>query len=237
MSIEVHRFTSLAELSRAAADEVAALITQAIAKRGRAFVALSGGSTPKTMFAELTARKLDWSKVSFFWSDERAVPPDHEDSNFRMAKETLLEKVSQAKAERMHGEDPDLGRAAAEYEAIIAREVPGHVFDLILLGLGPDGHTASLFPGTTALEEDKRLVVANEVPQKKSTRLTFTFPLINAARAVFFLAAGEDKAPALAQILRGEPGVEPAQRVQAARVEWFVDQAAAAVPSSRAGSR
>lgn len=224
--MSVRSFASLAELSSAAADAVATVMTRAIAERGHAFVALSGGSTPRTMFAELAQRAVDWSRVSFFWSDERGVPPDHEDSNYRMAKEVLLDAVPQAQFERMHGENSDLAQAAADYEQVITRAVPQHVFDLVLLGLGPDGHTASLFPGTQALREKNRLVVANAVPQQNSTRLTFTYNLINAARHVMFLVAGADKADPLQRILTGASGL-PAQGVKGADVQFFVDRAAA----------
>jgi len=225
--VSVHEFAALPELSRAAADAVAAIISAAITARGRAFVALSGGATPKAMFGDLAQRQIDWSRVSLFWSDERSVPPVHKDSNYRMAKEALLDKLPRAAAvERMHGENPDLKKAAADYAAVIARDLPGAAFDLILLGMGPDGHTASLFPGTAALADDEHLVVSNVVPQQSTTRLTFTYKLINAARHVLFLVAGADKAAALRKILAGGSGL-PAEGVTAADVQFFVDQAAA----------
>lgn len=227
MSTEVRRFPSLVALSRAAADEVVAIIEQALAARGRAFVALSGGSTPKTLYADLATRRLDWTRVTLFWSDERAVPPDHADSNFRLAKEALFDHLPRLVAHRMHGEAADLQAAAGDYERQILKDIPGRAFDLILLGLGPDGHTASLFPGSAALSERQRLVTANVVPSLETTRLTFTFPLLNAARNVLFLVAGKNKAPAVAQVLEGPPGTLPAQGINAARVVWFVDIAAA----------
>lgn len=241
--IEVHVLPDTAALSRAAADEFLRAARAAIEKQGRFSVALSGGSTPKAMFALLGAdeksgtNKLPWDKLQVFFSDERHVPPDHPDSNFRMASEALLSKVPvpPANVHRVHAE-LDAKTAAANYETELrsvfkspAGEVPR--FDLILLGLGADGHTASLFPGSAALKEQRALVCANWVEKFQSYRITFTFPLINAATEVLFIAVGADKAEMLRKVLRGDPSGQryPAQEVRptSGRLLWMVDEAAA----------
>jgi 6-phosphogluconolactonase len=231
------------ELAREAADFVVWLGEQAIARQGRFRLALSGGSTPKALYGLLAgpglAKRLDWSQVSFFFGDERCVTPDHADSNFRMANETLLRPLNIApdRVFRMTGED-EPEKAARHYEDKIRREFgvaapawPG--FDVILLGLGNDGHTASLFPGTQALGERERLVVANQAPQGVRQRLTFTAPLINHAQAVVFLVSGSGKAPAVRAVLEdraADPRKFPAKLVQPerGRLLWFLDHAAAA---------
>jgi 6-phosphogluconolactonase len=185
----------------------------------------------------LEANNLDWHKMRIFFGDERTVPPDHPDSNFRAAYETLLDvaPIPNDAIFRMHCE---LGadKAAARYEQAIREEfnlAPGELprFDVILLGLGTDGHTASLFPGTPALEERERLVVPNPVPQLNTTRLTLTFPVLNAAKTVLFLVTGNDKAPAVRQSLTGDiADRSPAGRVQPTNggLLWYIDRAAAA---------
>jgi 6-phosphogluconolactonase len=201
-------------------------------------IALSGGSTPRRMhqlLAEMPA--IDWSRVHIYFGDERSVGPDDEQSNYRMAQETLLDSVAipPAQVHRMRGEDaPDV--AAEDYEIVLVdtfelrfAEMPR--FDLIILGMGADGHTASLFPGTAALDERLAMVVANEVPQLDTTRITLTYPVLNAARAVLFLAAGADKADAIGRIF----GPNDTDRPPAAFVRptegdlvWMLDAAAAA---------
>jgi 6-phosphogluconolactonase len=183
------------------------------------------------MFSMLAAESFlspaEWTKVQFFWSDERCVPPDHPDSNYRMANDALLSKIaiSQHQVHRMHGEEvpPD---AAAAYAKLIA----GMKFDLIMLGMGPDGHTASLFPGSKALHETKAPVAANWVEKFKTWRLTMTAPFINQAACVMFQIAGAEKAPALHQVIEGErnPDLYPAQLIQPSDgdIEWMLDQAA-----------
>ena len=225
------------ELSEAAAREFAAMSGEAIEERGRFVVVLAGGSTPKAMYEVLArdyADRIDWSRVHVFFGDERTVPPDHDDSNYKMASETLLEHVSVGSIHRMRGELPP-DEAAQAYEGELraffrTEEVPR--FDLILLGVGGDGHTASLFPETAALEIDDRLVVANPVLQRDTTRITLTVPVINAARAVLFLVAGEDKAEALQEILEGDPDprAHPASLIQPPDgSEWMLDQSAASL--------
>jgi len=219
------RLPDLDALSQHAAREFAVLARRAT---GPFHVALSGGSTPKRLFAELVAMGRDdlpWDRVELWWGDERCVPPDHPDSNYGMTKQALLDplRIEPARVHRIEAEgDPDA--AAAKYAAAIPK-----VFDLVFLGMGPDGHTASLFPGSAALDETERTCVANRVdsPLTKgpATRITLTYPVFAAARAVRFLVAGADKADALARIQAGAD--LPAARVRG-HVEWFVDAAAAA---------
>jgi 6-phosphogluconolactonase len=225
------------ELAEAAARDFAAKAEGAIDERGRFAVALAGGSTPKATYEALArdyADKLDWSRVHVFFGDERTVPPHHEDSNYRMAHETLLSRIPVGSVHRMRSELPP-GEAAAAYEEEL-RDFFGMSdgppsFDLILLGLGEDGHTASLFPETAALDVTDRWVVANPVLKLETTRLTFTLPVINAAKAVTFLVAGESKADALKEILEGDadPRGYPAKfvRPEGGDVTWMVDRAAA----------
>ena len=203
-------------------------------------VALSGGSTPKLMYQVLAGPgfrgRVAWPQGEYFWSDERCVPPEHRDSNYGLAERELLSKaaIPRERIHRMRGElAPE--RAAAECEQELRRvfRVAAPVlprFDLLLLGLGDDGHAASLFPGSPALEETTRLVAANYVKKFNTHRLTLTFPVINAARNVVFLVSGEKKAPALRQVMRNEGTPVPAERVRPTdgKLIWFVDEAAAA---------
>ncbi|MCI0458600.1 MAG: 6-phosphogluconolactonase, partial [Gemmataceae bacterium] len=214
MSSPIIRQVADAEhVSRTAAEEFVRLAREAMAARGRFTVALSGGSTPRRLFQILAEApfhdQVDWTKVEFFWGDERSVPPDHKDSNYRMASEALLQKIPAptARIHRMQAERADRDVAAREYQAEIARvfgvspdgEPP--VFDLVLLGMGPDAHTASLFPATTALKETTRWVVPNYVPKFSTYRLTMTPRILNRAAQVMFLVAGPDKAAPLAEVL------------------------------------
>jgi 6-phosphogluconolactonase len=231
------------ELFHLAADEVVRVATQAIAARGRFTIALSGGSTPRSLFTLLasSARDFPWDRTYFFWGDERHVPPDNPDSNYRMANETLLSKVPvpAGNVHRVLAENPDAAAAALDYEQTLhsffqlddARPFPS--FDLVLLGMGPDGHTASLFPGTSALAEKSRLVVANHLEQLHTDRITMTYPVLNAANCVLFLVSGADKAPALKEVLEGTGTVEkyPSKgvRPEVGRVVWLADQAAASL--------
>jgi len=226
-------------LSAAAAREFAARAEEAIGERGRFAVVLAGGSTPETMYGILARDcidRIDWSSVYVFFGDERSVPPHHEDSNLKMASEVLLDHVPVANVHRIQGELPP-EEAAEAYEEELRKffqteDVPR--FDLILLGLGADGHTASLFPWTAALEVHDRWVVANPVPRLGTTRITLTLPVINAARAVIFLVAGEDKAEALREILEGDadPHAYPAKLIQPpGEPEWMLDQSAASLLS------
>jgi 6-phosphogluconolactonase len=247
-SIELRRLTTPQDLFQAAADEVIRAATSAIAERGRFTIALSGGSTPKSMYTLIAANastSLPWDRMFFFWGDERHVPPDDAESNYRMAKEALLSKVPVPAANifRVPTENPDAAAAAEAYEQTLRKffEVaPGEFprFDLILLGLGPDGHTASLFPETAALQEKTRLVVANWVEKLKTSRITFTLPVLNAARCVAFLVSGMDKAAVLHEVLEGNAAAEkyPSKLVRPTegKLIWFVDRAAASELSAAA---
>ena len=226
------------ELAEAAARDFAARAEETINERGRFAVALAGGSTPKATYGALArdyADRLDWGGVHVFFGDERTVPSDHEDSNYRTAREALLDHVPVGSVHRMRGElAPE--EAAARYEEDLRDffgpdEVPR--FDLILCGIGEDGHTLSLFPETSALEVADRWVVANPVLKLESTRLTLTVPVANAARAVTFLVAGEGKAEALREILEGDadPRAYPAKliRPESGDLTWMVDKAAASL--------
>jgi 6-phosphogluconolactonase len=248
-STEIRTLTTPQELFAAAAEEVIRASTEAVTKRGRFTIALSGGSTPRSLFNLLATNArttLAWDKMFFFWSDERHVPPTDPDSNFRMADESMLSKIPVAAANifRVPAENPDAAAAAQAYDLILQKffeTKPGEFprFDLILLGLGPDGHTASLFPETAALQEKSRLVVANWVEKFKTDRITFTLPLLNAAHSVAFLVSGTDKAPALHAVLEDETA--PAERYPAKMVRptdgkliWFLDKAAASELSTKA---
>ena len=223
------------ELAKAAARDFATLAEEAISERGRFAVALAGGSTPRSNYEALArdyAGRIDWDSVHVFFGDERSVGPDHEASNYRMAREALLDHVPVGGVHRMRGELPP-GEAAAAYE----EELRGFFgegsprFDLILCGLGEDGHTLSLFPETSALDVTDRWVVANPVLKLETTRLTLTTPVLNASRTVTFLVAGEGKAGALREVLEGDadPRAYPANfvRPEDGDLIWLVYRAAA----------
>ncbi len=226
----IRQFENLDELSRAAAEEFVRLAREAIATRGRSRVVLSGGSTPRRLYEFLAEQQfLEWSKVEFFWGDERAVPPDHKDSNYHMAREAMLDRLAVPEA-NVHRIEAERDTAARDYEAVIARAFgvePGGVppaFDLVLLGMGADGHTASLFPHWEALKETSRWVVKNV----SGRRITLTPRILNRAAHVIFLVAGAEKAGVLAEVLEGpsDPERLPAQLIRPAT--WFVDHASAA---------
>jgi 6-phosphogluconolactonase len=207
-----------AALARAAAEEIGRRAAEAVAPRGAFHLALSGGETPRALYALLAAPagpyrgRVPWPRVHAWFGDERHVPPDHPDSNFRMANEALLAHVPLAAVYRIEGERP-ADEAAARYEALLEEHLPREGgrprLDLALQGLGADGHTASLFPGSPALEERDRLVVAPFVPHLRAHRITLTFPALAAARAVIFVVAGAEKAAPLARLLRPVPGEPP----------------------------
>jgi 6-phosphogluconolactonase len=235
----------LPALAQSAAAHVRAAAAAAVSRRGRFRLALSGGSTPRALYELLAAERgsVDWERADLFFGDERSVPPDHPDSNYRMARETLLEpaRVPEANVRRMHGEAPDLVGAARAYEEALTAGAAPPWLDLVLLGMGPDGHTASLFPGTTAVDERNRACVAVEVPRLATRRLTLTLPVLAGATGVAFLIAGGEKAEALRDVLgEADRGRErPAQLVMrqaTGAVVVFCDKAAAAMlPASAAG--
>ena len=228
LEVTYHVYESSEALASAAASHFAERVSQSVAKRGRARIAISGGSTPKATFALLAdpagsyAATIPWDKIDLFWVDERTVGPEDADSNYRMTKEALLSKVplGEEQVHRMEGElDPE--EAAAKYESLIRREfrlegaeLPR--FDVVWLGMGDDGHTASLFPHTEGLHELGRIVYANHVPQKDTWRITLTLPVINEANDVVFLIGGSDKAEPLEKVLYGDflPEVYPSQLIQ-----------------------
>lgn len=228
------------DLFHAAAEEFVLAARAAIGAQGRFTVALSGGSTPKALYSLLASNYAGfaWNRVFIFFGDERHVAPTDPESNYRMANEALLTKIAipPENVFRVPAENPDAAAAALEYETQIRRFFalkPGEFprFDLILLGLGPDGHTASLFPDTAALDEHSRLVVANWVAEFKTHRITFTFPVLNRAAEVIFLASGAEKADMVRQVLQGKNSSQlPAQRVQPTdgKLLWLLDETAAA---------
>jgi 6-phosphogluconolactonase len=247
-SLEIRRLTTPQDLFQAAAEEVVSLAHAALSERGRFTIALSGGSTPRNLYTLLASNArgaLPWQQMFFFWGDERHVPPDDAESNYRMANEAMLAKipVPAANVFRVPAENPDAEAAAQAYDQTLrkffaaeAGEFPR--FDLILLGMGPDGHAASLFPETAALEEKSRWVVANWVEKMKTSRITFTLPVLNAARCVTFLVSGADKASVLHEVLEGKaPGEKyPSKLVRPSdgKLIWFVDRAAASELSAAA---
>ena len=231
-------FPNSEALARAAAEHFVARCREAVERRGVFAVALSGGSTPKLLF-ELLADpnepfrdQIPWSNIQFFWSDERHVLPDHPDSNYRMANEAMLSRVSVAKSNvhRVPSENPSADEAASEYEQTLIETTHQSLpqLDLILLGLGPDGHTASIFPGSDVLHETKRLVAAPWVEKFQTYRITMTLPLLNNGASVVFLVSGAEKAKIVKEVLEG-PENYPAQAVKPAHGEllWMLDKDAA----------
>jgi 6-phosphogluconolactonase len=227
----------LAALNRTAADEFVRCARAAIDQHGRFAVALSGGNTPRSIYSLIASEyksAVAWDKVSVFFGDERHVPPDSPESNYRMANESLLSHVPIPRQNifRVQAE-LEAQNAAANYDAELQdffKLKPGEwpCFDLILLGMGDDGHTASLFPGTAALKETSRLVVANRVEQLKTERITFTLPVLNHAAEVMVLVAGANKADVLGRICHSD-GAYPVQMVrpERGRLLWIVEQQAA----------
>jgi len=241
---EITVSSDLEELSRAAARKFVELAC-ANGNAGYSFaVALSGGSTPKRLYELLADENepyraaVDWRKINFFWGDERCVAPDADESNYRMANEHLLEPlgISEAKIHRFKSE-LDAQTAAADYDRflrVLFNKPAGSFphFDVVLLGMGADGHTASLFPHTEVLRETEKLVAAVFVEKHDAFRLTLTPPVLNRAANVIFQVAGADKAAALREVLEGEnqPDKFPAQLVSPpnGKIFWFIDEAAAA---------
>jgi 6-phosphogluconolactonase len=231
-------------LIRAAAEKMIRLGAAAAEKNGMFTVALSGGSTPRPLYTRLATERfagaIDWSRVHLFWGDERCVPPDDPRSNYRMVRESLLDAVAlpPENLHRIHGEeDPTVAAAAYERELRAffgskgAEGPPRAGFDLVLLGLGGDGHTASLFPGMPAVKEQRRWVMAQFMETLSMWRITLTPPVINAAKDVIFLVSGAEKARRLRDVLEGplQPEILPAQMIKPAqgRPLWLVDEAAA----------
>lgn len=220
------RVVPTADLPARAAEYVAELLVALGAGNGRVTLALAGGNTPRAMHESLAcSTAVPWLAVHVFFGDERSVPPDHRDSNYRMAKESLLDRVAipPAQVHRMQAEDPDREAAARAYEALLP-----DVLDVLVLGIGEDGHTASLFPGSAALGEAERRVLPVVGPKPPPERLTITPPVVLAARHRIVLASGAGKAEAVARALDGpwDPDATPIQFAR--RGVWFVDPPAAA---------
>jgi 6-phosphogluconolactonase len=235
-------FPNIAEINDFAAEVFFGIGRRAIKERGRFSVALAGGSTPKALFRLLASdqfkHQIDWKSVYFFFGDERNVLPDDAESNFKMANENLFQAldIPPANVFRWQTELGDPEKIAQDYETSIRNffRLEGQIFpefDLILLGMGADGHTASLFPHTEALNETKKIVIANRVEKINTTRLTFTFPTINNAANIMFLVGGEEKAETLKAVLEGEFQSEqyPSQNVRPknGKLYWLIDKTAA----------
>ena len=231
---DFHIYADKAALIVGAAEFIATNAVRNIAQKGSFSLVLSGGSTPQPIYERLTQAlfraKIDWSKVYLFWGDERTVPPDHEDSNYRMVQEALIDHIPIPESQifRMHGEkNPQ--EAAQVYADVLKRyfQASAPIFDLVLLGMGDDGHTASLFPYTDALNNQDDWVVANYVEKLDTWRLTLTSTVINQARRIAFLVSGANKAKPLYEVLHGQSNAEqyPSQLIRA--TDWFLDQDAA----------
>jgi 6-phosphogluconolactonase len=241
--VEIQVAKDLAEISRTAAEMIIRQATGTKSDDGPFTLALSGGSTPRMLHERLSheptvTRRVPWNKFHFFWGDERHVPPEDPQSNFRMARETLFDSapVPAPNIHRVPAEETDAVVAAEKYERELksffnlkAGQWPR--LDCVLLGIGADGHTASLFPATKALKEKRRLVVANWVPKFQRHRITMTVPILNQAAQVIFLVSGRQKAAILKEILEGDyrPDLLPAQLVRPVdgKLLWLVDEAAA----------
>src|SRR6266576_5146757 len=247
---EVRILADANSIAKTAAAEFLQAARESVSEKGSFSVALAGGSTPKVLYGLLASNpllqaKVPWGKIQFFFGDERHVPPDHAESNFRMASEAMFSRapVQPQQVHRIHGENANVTDAAEEYERELRAafqlktgELPR--FDLVLLGMGPEGHTASLFPGTKALKEERRLVVSNWVGKLYTDRITLTPPVLNNAAQVIFMVHGEEKAPALKAVLEGpyEPDQLPAQIIkpQEGKVLWLLDPTAAGMLAPQA---
>lgn len=241
---EIRIAKDIQELSQMAAGEFVERAVEAIDRRKLFTVALSGGSTPKRLYSLLSdpmepfVGQVPWKSCHFFWGDERHVPPDHPQSNYRMARETLLSRISvpPGNVHRVQAENPDADSAASDYDAEIGeffhlRKGERPRFDFVLLGLGADGHTASLFPGTSVIQEKERLVSAERIEKLHSCRISMTPPVLNHAALVIFLVGGSEKADAVREVISGkfQPDRFPAQLVQPenGNLLWLLDKSAA----------
>ena len=229
-------------LSHTAAEVIIRSIEKKLEVHDFFTLVLSGGSTPKNIFTlmgndDFFRARIPWEKIYFFWGDERHVPPDHEESNYRMANEILLSRVPVPgkNIHRIKSENPDAGTAAEQYEEELRlffnlKQGQFPRFDCVLLGMGTDGHTASLFPGTEALQEETRFVVANRVEQFQTYRITLTLPVLNNADFVMFIVSGKEKAEMLKKVIEVKhPTPLPAQLIEPkqGRLLWLVDQPSA----------
>ncbi len=239
MAKQIHIFPNKEALADAAAERVIASFRTAMRERGYFNIALAGGSTPRLLYERLAqaprTMQLDWNRVNVFWSDERAVPLDHQHSNYRLAREALQQlPIPKENVHPMYGHSADLQAAARLYERVIRSTVPGDPprFDVVLLGVGPDGHTASLFPHSPQLAAGGLVAATPQAPLEPHVeRLTFTYQLINAAAHVLVLVAGADKAPTVARVLEGPQDREtlPSQGIAPTNgdAQWLLDRDAA----------
>ena len=241
MTGHIHIALDLTTLSALAAEQVVTAAHEAIAAHANFYIALAGGKTPRQLYQTLAqpafANRVDWSRTQVFFSDERCVPPDHDDSNYKMAAESLLSHVSipPAQIHRIRGELPDACLAADDYARLLLERLPHTpqgipVFDLILLGLGQDGHVASLFPGTPILQERAKPVAAVYVEKLGSSRISLTLPVIEAAQRLLLLIAGSDKAGVVRDLLYASDASAgfPLRMIQPkGRMDWYLDAAAA----------
>ena len=243
MRAEIEVVKNKEALGRTAAETIVRRMNETLKTRDFTTIALSGGSTPKSIYTLLATdstfrEKMPWGKTHFFWGDERHVPPEHPESNYRMAYDAMLSRVSipPENVHRVRAEYPDAGKAAKEYEqellisfGLSQGQLPQ--FSCVLLGMGPDGHTASLFSGTTALKEKERLVVANWVEKFRTFRITMTLPVLNNADLVIFLVSGDEKSEMLREVMEGDAKADPfaSRLIKPARgkLVWLVDEAAA----------
>lgn len=240
--MDVSIFPDGGQLSVAAAEYIVRVAQESIATHGRFTLALSGGSTPRKLYAMLADEpyrsQIDWALTEIFWSDERSVPPDNAESNYLLAQEVMLSKlpIPASQIHRVTAEQPDLDAASLHYTQELHKvfgteDIPK--FDLIQLGMGPEGHTASLFPHQASLTEQKRLIMPVSVPKPPPVRLTFTPPLLNAAVHILFLVTGPDKSEAVQAVLEKpyQPDEYPAQiiRPSEGEVTWMLDKAAASL--------
>ncbi len=238
--MELHIFKDVDSLSAQAAKWIADCITATLQKQDRFTIVLSGGSTPKKLHALLAAspykEQIDWSRLHIFWGDERAVSFDDERNNARMAYDTLLNHVPVPPAHiHVMRTDMDPEASAAEYERLLRRyfDDTSSSFDLVLLGMGDDGHTLSLFPGTAVIHEEAKWATAYFLKAQNMFRITLTAPIVNRASKIAFLATGAGKAAALKEVIEGDyhPDMYPSQVIkpEQGEVHWFVDEAAAAL--------
>jgi 6-phosphogluconolactonase len=223
-------FDTAQQAAEACGAEILRVLGTAVALRGRAAVAFSGGSSPKMMFAWMATQPFDWSTVDIFWVDERCVPPDHADSNFRMTREALLDHIHPGAVHRILGELPP-EEAAAKYREELGTVFGGHPqFDIIHLGMGADSHIASLFPGVAEIADRTGSAAAVWVPKLNAHRVTLLPRVLLDAKQVAMLVTGEDKAEALRKVFQGshDPAAHPAQLIHrnASLVEWFLDRKA-----------
>jgi 6-phosphogluconolactonase len=224
--VAIHRYSDLAAIARAMADELHALVLRSLEETSACHLALSGGNTPRALYKELVARGrayLPWDQIDLWWGDERCVPPDHPESNFGMAKAELLQplELDSSRWHRMHGENEPAAAAQAYEEHIYSCLGTKPVFTVIFLGIGDDGHTASLFPGEPL--DPSRIVIAAKAPSGQP-RISMTPRLINAARHVRFLVAGAGKTEALAGVVK-ETSNAPARLITNKDLQWLVDEA------------